>query len=346
MSRPHYLGPTYRLGSEPPPEEPRGLTRLWRRLGPRLWPPRARHAAAALAVAVAGLGLYGLVFMARLPGRLPTELDWRAAAALVERDARPGDAVALAPVWAERAREVLPERLPARPGAPLVVLAYPRYAPAAEDLVGVRRVWLLSLPDVPGADRAIARDLMARSSGRDGPQRLGAIEVTRYDLKTPVLPLAFLPDRLASARVRLGDAPCPAGPDGVFRCPGPPWLRVAREVREMDLLPRPCLYAHPGPDAAAPLTIVFPEVPVGRVLRGHTGIAGDAARRGGSPVRLTVKVDGEELGAVEEPPRQPGWHVFQMDTSRHAGRPHLLAFTVTAADPGARWFCFDAMTLP
>ena len=346
MSRPHYLGPTYRLGSEPPPEEPKGLTRLWRRLRPRLSPLRARHAAALLAAVVAALGLHGLLFMARLPGRLPTGLDWRAAAALVERDARPGDAVALSPVWAERAREVLPERLPALSGAPLVVMAYPRYAPAAEDLVGVRRVWLLSLPEAPGADRAIARDLEARSAGRDGPQRLGAIEVTRYDLRTPVLPLAFLPDRLASARVRLGDAPCPARPDGAFRCPGPPWLRVAREVREVDLLPRPCLYAHPGPDPAAPLIIEFPDVPMGRVLRGHTGIIGEAALRGGSPVRLAVKVDGEELGAAQEPPRKPGWHVFQMDTARFAGRRHALAFAITAADPGARWFCFDAMTLP
>ena len=346
MSRPPYLGPTYRLGSEPPPEEPRGLTRLWRWLRPRLWPLRARHGAAALAAAVWALGLYGLLFMARLPGRLPTRLDWRAAAALVERDARPGDAVALSPVWAERARELLPERLPAHPGAPLLVMAYPGYAPGAEDLVGVRRVWLLSLPEAPGADRAIARDLAARSSGVDGPQRLGAIEVTRYDLRSPVLPLAFLPDRLGSARVRLGDAPCPAGRDGVFRCPGPPWLRVARQVREMDFLPRPCVYAHPGPDPASPLTIELPEVPMGRVLRGHTGIAGDAARRGGGPVRLSVKVDGEELGAVEEPPRRPGWHVFQLDTTRQAGRPHLLTFTVAARDPSARWFCFDAMTLP
>ena len=94
------------------------------------------------------------------------------------------------------------------------------------------------------------------------------------------------------------------------------------------------------------LTIEFPEVPMGRVLRGHTGIAGDAALRGGSPVRLAVAVDGEEVGAAQEPPRKPGWHVFQADTARHAGRAHRLAFTISAADPGARWFCFDAMTLP
>lgn len=346
MQRPHYMGPTYRLGSEPPPEEPSGLQRL-RMLARRLlWPPRPRHGAAVFAVVLVALGLHGVVFQARLSGRLPSDIDWRAAAALVERDARPGDAVALAPVWAERARQVLPERLPAHPGAPLVVMAYPRYTPDAEDLVGVRRVWLLALPRAPGAGRLIARDLEARAVNRDGPQRLGALEVTRYEVRNPMLPLAFLPDRLAGARVRLGEVPCPAGPDGGFRCPGPPWMRVAREVREMDLLPRPCIYAHPGADPGAPLSVEFPEVPVGRVLRGHTGIAGDAALRGASPVRLEVRLDGEVLGAVEEPPRRPGWHAFQMDTASHAGRAGTLTFTVAAPDPGARWFCFEAMTLP
>lgn len=345
MSRPHYLGPSYRLGSEPPPEEPKGLERLARRAREIFWPLRPRLWAAAFAVALVALGLHGVVFMARLPGRLPAELDWRAAAALLERDARPGDAVALSPVWAERARQALPERLAAHPDAPLVVMAYPRYAPAAEDLVGVRRVWLLSLPDAPGAGRSIARDLQARSSWREGPDRLGEIEVARYDLRTPVLPLAFLPDRLGGARVRLGAAACPPGPGG-FQCPGQPWVRVAREVREMDLLPRPCIYSHPGGDAAAPLTVEFPGVPMGRVLRGHTGIAGEAAMGGSAPVRLSVAVDGQPLGAVEEPPGRPGWHVFEMDTSRHAGAARTLAFSVAAADPRARWFCFDAMTLP
>ncbi len=346
MSRPLYMGPTYRLGSQPPPEEPKGLRRAWIFVRRLLWPPRARQGAAAFAVVVGALGLHGVVFQARLAGRLPSDLDWRAAAALLQRDARPGDAVALAPVWAERARQVLPERLPSRPEMPLVVMAYPRYTPAAEDLVGVRRVWLLALPRAPGADRIIARDLEARASARDGPQRLGALEVTRYDLAAPMLPLAYLPDRLAGAQVRLGEAPCLPGPDGVFRCPGPPWQRVAREVREMDLLPRPCIFAHPGAGPAAPLTIEFPGVPVGRVLRGHTGIAGDAALRGASSVRLEVRLDGEELGSVEEPPRRPGWHPFQMDTARQAGRAGTFTFTVTAPDPAARWFCFEAMTLP
>lgn len=298
-----------------------------------------------LAAAVAGLGVFGLVFQTTLPARLPTGLDWRAVSALVERDARPGDVVVLSPMWAERAREVLPERLAAHPESPLVVMAYPRYARAAEDLVGVRRVWLVSLPWAPGASNAIAADLAARAAAVDGPQRLGAIEVTRYDLAFPVLPLAWLPDRLASAKVSLGGRPCALDAGGVFRCPGPPWVHVSREVREIDYLPRPCLYAHPSSDPGAPLVVEFPAVPMGRVLRGHTGIIGEAMLVGNGPVHLAVTVDGEEVGAVVEPPGTPGWHTFQIDTTRHTGRDATVAFTVTAADPWQRVFCFEAMTL-
>jgi hypothetical protein len=345
MPLPPHHGPSWRPGDVPLPQiSPR--ERALAGVRAALWPPRAVHGAAILAAAVAGLGLFGMLFQATLPARLPTELDWRAVSALVARDARPGDVVALSPLWAERAREVLPERLAAHPESPLVVMAHPRYRPEAEDLVGVRRVWLVSLPEAPGASRRIAADLAARAAAVDGPQRLGAIEVTRYDLRSPVLPLAWLPDRLAAANVSLGGQPCALDAGGTFRCPAPPWVHVSREVREIDYLPRPCLYAHPGSDPGAPLVIEFPDVPMGRVLRGHTGIVGEAMLAGNAPVRLAVQVDGEEVGAAVEPPRTPGWHTFQLDTTLHAGRGATVTFTVTAADPGQRLFCFDAMTLP
>jgi hypothetical protein len=120
---------------------------------------------------------------------------------------------------------------------------------------------------------------------------------------------------------------------------------VARQVREIDGNPRVCLFAHPPPDGGT-LVLEFPEVPVGRTLRGHTGIVGDAARGGAAPVQLTVKVDGQAVGAVEEPPGRPGWHPFQADTSRLAGAPRIVSFEIRASDPARRWFCLDAMTLP
>jgi len=301
-----------------------------------LWPPGPRHGAALFAMGVAALGCYGMSFYSTLPERLPTALDWRSAAALLARDARPGDAVALAPWWSERAREVLPASFP--------VLAFPRLA--GEDLVGVRRVWLLSLPGAPGHRPDLERDLGARASAVIGPERLGGLEVARYDLRTPTVPLAFLPDLLATATVSIGGRSCARGARGRFRCPAPPSVVVAREVREVDSLPRPCLCARPPPEPGTPLTIAFPAVPLGRALRGHTGIAGEAALAGAGSIRLSVKVDEEDIGATEVPPARPGWQAFQLDTSRQAGRVGTVTFTVTAAKVDRRDLCFDAYTLP
>ncbi len=154
------------------------------------------------------------------------------------------------------------------------------------------------------------------------------------------------PDRLAGAEVRVGDRPClPDGQRG-FRCPAMPSVVVAREVREVDGLPRPCLYTHPSPDHAHPLTITFPAVPMGRILRGHTGIVGEAALAGEAPVHLAVKIEDQDVGAFEEPPATPGWHPFQLDTSSHSGRARAVTFAITATDVTQRHFCFDAYTLP
>lgn len=299
-----------------------------------LWPPGPRAWAALFAAGIAALGVHGWWFHASLPGRLPSALDWRAAAAVLGRDARPGDAVALDPWWAERAREALPASIP--------VMAFPRLA--GEDLVGVRRVWLLSLPRAPGRRLALTGDLSARAAAITKPQRLGGLELSRFDLRSPTLPLAFLPDRLSTATVSVGDRACARDARGVFRCPAAPFVIVSREVREVDYLPRPCLYAHPAP--GEPLAIRFPSVPLGRALRGHTGIVGEAALDGEAPVRLTVKIDGEEAGAAEELPGEPGWHPFQIETLGRAGRTGDVTFVVTSADVDRRHFCFDAFVLP
>jgi len=293
----------------------------------------SRWWAALLAASVVLLGSLGLGFQATLARRLPSPADWTAAAALLEREALPGDAVALAPWWAERAREIVPARLP--------VLAFPRLA--GEDLVGVRRVWLLALPGAPGGTGSAARDLAERAAPASRPSRLGALELSRHDLRAPLLPLAFLPDRLASAGVRVGDLACAANARLAFTCPSAPRARVAREVREIDYLPRTCVYARPSP--GLPLAVTFRSVPLGRTLRGHTGIVGEAALEGHAHARLSVSVEAEELGSVEEP-GEPGWHAFAMDTTRHAGAARDVTFTVAAGDVAERHLCFDAYTLP
>jgi len=339
--RPDYLGPTYQLGAPRAPPPTRG--QIWRARARRLlWPPRPEVGAFLLAAAVGAAGVYGLWFQATLPARLPSRIDWQAAAALVGRDAQPGDVLALSPAWAERARQALPDRLPLHPDVPLAILNYPSYA--GEDLPGVRRVWLVSVPRAPGATRSVARDLASRSSSVDGPQSLGALEVTRYELQDPERPLFVFAERLPAASARVGDSPC--GPDGRggLRCPES--LTVARGIREVDFLPRTCIRASPSGDPSRPLTLVFPDVPLGSSLRGHTGTAGAAGLGNDAPVRLRVAVDGEELGVAEEPSRTPGWHRFQLDTSKYAGRRRPVSFEITALGTPRFDFCFEAASLP
>jgi hypothetical protein len=328
------------MGAGAPPREPGGglAARVLRREleGARETLRRARAAARALwarrpaaprlvAIAtVAGAlatGALAVLAQARLPGRLPSPRDWAAVAALLERDGRPGDAVALSPPWAERARAVLP----------LPVLASARYD--GEDLPGVRRIWVLSIPGAPGFSWELEAGLLRRSTRPRPAERIGAFELARYDLASPTLPLAFLPDRLAEAEVSRGAEACLPDPSGGFRCTGG---RVAREVRDVGGAPRPCLVA--ALDEGAPLAIEFPPVRVGRRVRGHAGRLG----AGGAPLRLSVVVDGEEAGAAEL--AGPGFVPFEVDTTRFGGAVRRVALILTPS--GGADVCLDAETLP
>jgi hypothetical protein len=163
----------------------RGASSEWLERLRRRWkarPPPARQAAQLLVVALLALGLASLDARARLAGRLPSPLDWRALAALLERDARPGDLVAIQPPWLERARLLVPARLPVLGSSAL----------DTEWLPGVRRVWLVAAggvtsfgPRLPLAGRATAQVT----------QQVGQLQVTRLDLASPLLPLASLPEQ-------------------------------------------------------------------------------------------------------------------------------------------------------
>jgi hypothetical protein len=276
-------------------------------------PSGAQAGAALLALAVAGLGLWGFAAEGERIRRLPTALDWRAAAAVLARDARPGDAVALSPRWAGRARLALPAGLPVVDAA------------AGDDLLGVRRLWVLSLPDVPGAGPyALPRGAPA------APERLGGLLLARHDLATPVLPVSFAPDRLAGARASLDGEPCRAVPAG-FSCPESE-AGAWRAVREVAGVARPCIALRADPGGTLELTI---PLALGSTLRGHAARLGGA---GGSA--LEVALAGRPVAALTPAER---WERFEADTARETGRQAELHLTLA---PGAGELCLDAYTLP
>jgi hypothetical protein len=270
----------------------------------RAWagrPTAARAGAILLALALAGLGLGSLLAQAALPARLPSALDWRAVAALLQRDGRPGDAVLLDPAWLERAREVVPPGLP--------VLALLRLGD--DRLPGVRRAWLLAAPAARPPRSTLALEL-GRQARAASSQRLGALEVTCYELGAPLLPVAALADR----------AP-----------PGTPVLQ-----RDAGGTPRRCLALFPTPER--PATLAFPALPLGRALSGHALLLPGG---GDGPVRVAFQVDGAEVGALEL--GGDGWRAFELETTQPPGT-HAVTVTASALRADARPVCLEALAIP
>jgi hypothetical protein len=299
----------------PPPSGPRRL---------------ARVLAFAFAAVLALLGLGGAAFQLALPFLLPSPLDWRAAQVLLERQARPGDAVAASPAWAERLRMVAPPRLR--------VMGGPRFS--HQELEGVRRVWLLSLPVAPGFSWKPELELIARATPTDQPVAVGRLEISRYEVSHPDLVLATLTDELARASVDLGGTPC-SEVQGTFRCGGGrATASVDVGVVDVEGLPRQCLVARASGEPA-PLALNFPAVPLGRVLGGSAGLL---PRGGAAPTPLTVsmRVDGEEAGSVELD--GAAWPSFHLDTERWAGQVRSVALEVVV--PADRTLCLQAVTQP
>lgn len=323
--RPDLHGPSYRLPSPPPPD-PTGWHELRRKARATLWPPRPVAWSGLLALLVTVAGLWGLWFQATLPGRLPTTTDWKAVAAVLSREARPGDAVVLSPPWAERAREFLPDRIPSRPDVALPVLALPSYAEEAEDLPGVRRVWLLALPGAPRASGAIPAQLAQRSERVEPPLHAGGLDVVLHELRSPVLPRWSLAEALPAAKVRPTDA------------------AVSRQVREVDRAPRACALLPLDGPAPGPVSLRFAGVPLGTSLRGHVGLVGDVSA-GAPPVSLRVKVDGVEVGRAEATPARPRGGV-RIDTARLAGWTREVEVEVAPTGPLPHGACVDLWALP
>jgi hypothetical protein len=148
----------------------------------RAWaarPPQPRLAAQGLVVGLVLLGLASLDARGRLADRLPAPRDWRALGALLDRDARPGDLVAILPPWLERARQVAPAALP--------VLA--TSALDTEWLPGIRRVWLVAAEGVATLGPSLP---LSGRAGASVTQQVGRLQVTRLDLARPVIPGASL----------------------------------------------------------------------------------------------------------------------------------------------------------
>jgi hypothetical protein len=288
------------------------------------------------------VALLCLVFQLRLPGRLPSEADYRAVADWLRAEARPGDAVLLFPWWTEKARLYVPPELP----------VYGYLGSDRDDLGAHPRVWVLGQPELPRSDvSGFQAAFLPRRTAVGAPRRAGNLELTLYENGRHQPRHFVASEAYAKARVYL------ESPDGtrrdcafdgrVHRCPGPPHLYVAPEWHEIYYQPRRCLWMHP-PGGQQRLVAEFDGVPGGTELRLEGGIIFEYAVRHEPHLSTTHygvedAATSESLLEISQPAGLEG--VQKASRALPPGGPRTVKVWVQADNPDSRQVCLDLFAL-
>jgi hypothetical protein len=245
--------------------------------------------------ALIALGAGSLVFDLTLSWRLPSDADWAEAAAALRSSAQPGDALQIWPVWAERARMFVD-------AAPVL---------AEEDLeradyLGVRRLWLLSLPRTPFFRSADGRLGARGATPATEARRFGALSLRAWDL---------------------------------HRAPLAADLTRSVEQHEVDYVARTCVRVPVGARFTA-------RGAAGSTLHLRGGVIGERGYDVNRPdIQVQAFADGTPLGTLEVPRTAldgTGWR--RLDAPVPAGAAEReFVFVVSSPDRG-RPFCLQAWT--
>jgi len=274
--------------------------------------------------------------------RVPTDDDWRAAAAFVRARSAPHDLFVSAPSYTD----------------PLLRwaagdLLTPEQA-GRSDLESFGRIWALSVDGHHPAD--------APRRPPDLEKRFGRVQVSRWTLDDTAIgrgetpPLSLLP-RIADARVSLGGRPCeridaivhggglgtgPLPPRRRFVCdPRRPWLWVGETITEdLELEPRHCVAQHPA--GAEPLRVELPRVRLRERLVFYGGLYYEHEReRVGEAIRVAILLDDEEVAGFLHRDGD-GWAKVELDTSARAGTSASLIVETSTKNPLRRSYCWAA----
>jgi hypothetical protein len=302
---------------------------------------RARYFA--LLVPLFGLAELGAHFY--FARRAPNAEEWSAVRPLVASWHKAGDAVVIAPYWAEpMARlafgdELMPIRDVARPDVT-------RYTGALEvSILGGRA------PELEGWK--VAREERKGKFTLRAVQNPSPVNVT-FDFTDHIDPsvAAVRVDRAtgaaectfsASAVVESGGlGGAPVYPAARFACAGQP-THVFVGVTIIDdekSHPRRCIWSHPPSDGE--LVTRFRDVPLGSKIHGHAGAGWLIERdRAVSPFTIKVLVAGQEVGQVVH---QPGdfWKGFELPLAEPAARRTADVEFRVSAPGGGTHVCFEA----
>jgi hypothetical protein len=136
----------------------------------------------------------------------------------------------------------------------------------------------------------------------------------------------------------------PTFPPERFQCPGGAFFNVGVTViADQDFAPRRCIWAHPP--RRGEVRVVFRDVPLGRVIRGHHGMYWMIEREErGAPVELAIRVDGETVGEVVHRDGE-GFSAFEVPLGAHAETiAREVELAVRSRDYKDRHYCFEADT--
>ena len=288
------------------------------------------------------VGLFELGAHVFFAGRAPRVEEWRAAAATVLANKRPGEPIVVAPGWAEPlARHAFGDA------------AFPLEEVARPDAAGFRRFLEVS---ALGARAEETRGFRVVEEKTSGPFVVRVLENpapvrARYRFLDHAVP--------AELEVSLVDGdqsvPCPydeharpfagglhgevAFPRARFVCPGDLAAFVGITViDDQEYRPRRCLWARPPQDGF--LRLRFSGVTLERRLRGFAGLSYFLFRDGyGPPISLRARVNGELAGSYRHEDAW-GWHGFSLPTAPGADR--VVDFEIESEHADARDFCFYA----
>jgi hypothetical protein len=284
------------------------------------------------------------VFVTR--ARAPQQEEWRQAAELVRAEWQPGDAVAVAPLWAE---PLVREAMGA--GLNLAVAARP-------DRTGYSRLWHFSIRG--------HRSSEAPSGAPELERRFGAVLVSRFPLPSPSRVTYDFVSHVEQARVTLldgvserecrwsrgtratggglGQGPITPG-DRAICDPARSWLWVGETVVEdLAMRPRRCVWQNPA--GRDPVRTSFPAVTLTSHIRVWSGLWWEHERwRNGGPVRIAVRVDGRELAHSVHLDGE-GWEALDVNIPAElVGHSATVEFDVTSNAPHQRSFCWAAEAL-
>jgi hypothetical protein len=285
--------------------------------------------AAEIAALVAGT-CFALLYWARLPYRLPSPEDYQGAQHELLATSHPGDALAVLPYWADRAK------LYAN-GLPVVALPHL----GDEDVGRYVRLFVLAQPDLPRSSAESELAALGRKLARvSGPKRFGPLSLSLYQPQPGNEASLDFTAQIERAQVSVGAESC--GPvAGGFQCPRGAWDHVRPEWHEFDFLPRRCLWAQPA--GAEPLVITFDQVPLRSEIHGAMGQIGAGHGGGSGAVELAIDIDEVPRVSLLLDSDDPGYHRFAGRFPGLGPGGHRVTFRISSPSPVRHPFCFDAV---